>query len=246
MSPSSFELDNGEVISLAGILTQPPFSLRDLDAVLNGRAVSIAPPDAPVDRWGRIQAHVFVHAGNSSERGFWLQARLVAEGRAIAYGPSDQQRCQGELLGREADARREARGLWASQPTLLRSADASETLISDENTFRIVSGRVTRVSESRGRIYLNFGSQWRKDVTALIPPEVMRTWPGPAPDFKSLRGKTVSVRGWVRNRNGPLIVVESPSMLSAPDLKAVEPSIAPAVKLPSSNSPGATLPPPLP
>lgn len=244
ISPSSFELDSGEVVSLAGILTQPPFALRDLDALLKGRPVSIAPPNAPTDRWGRTQAHVFVHAGNSGEPDFWLQSRLVAEGHAIAYAPPGQQRCQSELLRLEADARREGRGLWASQTTLLRTADASETLIADEGTFRIVSGRVLRVSESRGRIYLNFGRQWRKDVTALIPPEVVRTWPGPAPDFKGLRGKTVSVRGWVRNRNGPLIVVESASMLIAPELKAAQPTIAPAGTQPSSESPGAN--PPLP
>ena len=110
-------------------------------------------------------------------------------------------------------------GSGRPSPTLIRSADAREALTGDEGTFRIVSGRVSRVSASRGRIYLNFGRNWRQDFTALIPADVMRSWPKPAPDFESLRGKTVRVRGWVRNRNGPLIVIESPSMLDAPDLK---------------------------
>ncbi len=245
ISASSFELDSGEIVSLSGILPQLPFSFQSLDAILKGRAVSIAPPDAPADRWGRIQAHVFVHAGISGEPGFWLQSRLVAEGHAIAYAPPGLQHCQTELLQRELDARHKARGLWATQVTLLRSADARETLIADEGTFRIVSGLVRRVSESRGRVYLNFGSHWRDDATALIPAEVVRTWPGPAPDFQGLRGKPVSVRGWVRNRNGPLIVVESASMLIAPDLTAAKPSTAPAAQ-PSSTRPVASPPLPLP
>ncbi len=216
---SSFELDSGEVVSVTGILTRPPFATQNLDEIIRGKAVSLAPQEAPADRWGRIQAQVFVHADKPGTSNGWLQSKLVAEGRALAFASPDLQPCQTELLEREADARQQMRGIWATDLTLTRSADAREALAGDEGTFRIVEGRVRRVSESRGRIYLNFGRNWRQDFTALIPADIARSWPKPAPDFQSLRGKTVRVRGWVRNRNGPMIVIESHSMLDAPDLK---------------------------
>lgn len=233
ITPASFELDTGEVVNVTGVLTKPPFITQVLDELVRGKAVSLAPPDAPADRWGRIQAHVFIHGDQPGKPGRWLQARLVAEGHALAYAAPQLQPCQTELLQHEAGARRQMRGVWATDPTLIRSADAREALTGDAGTFRIVSGRVRRVSASRGRIYLNFGRNWRLDFTALIPADVMRSWPKPAPDFESLRGKTVHVRGWVRNRNGPLIVIESPSMLDAPDLKPASTT----TRKPTSSSP---------
>ena len=58
-----------------------------------------------------------------------------------------------------------------------------------------------------GRIYLDFGSDWRSDFTVVVPPRLAGKTPEDIAKILSLRGARVRVRGWIERRYGPAIEV---------------------------------------
>lgn len=143
----------------------------------------------------------------------WLQSELVSNGLTRVYAPRRQTACLGELLVMERQARKERRGLWAELANAPFQAANADRLSKEIGKFRHIEGRVRRISRIRGRIYLNFGRDWRRDVTLLIPRDIARDWPREAMPIDRLKGTRVLFRGWVKNNNGPLIVLEHASYL---------------------------------
>jgi len=71
----------------------------------------------------------------------------------------------------------------------------------------------------RGRLYLNFGQDWRTDVTVSVRSAALRTFPPEAREAVHWQGRSVRVRGWVQRYNGPLIEADHPEAI---ELLAVE------------------------
>jgi hypothetical protein len=80
-------------------------------------------------------------------------------------------------------------------------------------SFQIVEGRVEDVAESRGRIYLNFGEDWRTDFTATVAPSDRDSFSGSGIQLPDLEGRAIRVRGWLERRNGPMIDVTHPEQI---------------------------------
>jgi hypothetical protein len=82
------------------------------------------------------------------------------------------------------------------------------------DTFQIVEGRVVEAAEARsGRIYLNFGDNWREDFTATIEPADRPLFDAAGLDPLALAGRTIRLRGWIYAFNGPMITLTHPEQV---------------------------------
>jgi hypothetical protein len=71
---------------------------------------------------------------------------------------------------------------------------------------------VVSVGNRRTRTYLNFGGRWAEDVTVEIEARDRDRFGGEL-GLADLAGWRVRVRGYVEERQGPLIIVRSPMQI---------------------------------
>ena len=162
------------------------------DALKQG-AISLAFAGQEKDRYGRLKAQVF--AGSEWVQGALLRAGLVRSTPELAGDA-----CARELLAAEAIAREARRGHWGDGLFDVLSPDQ---LANRTGTFQIVEGRVQATANRRGRIYLNFGSDWRSDFTVTVSPEDNKRFRASHVNLRKLEGKRVRVRGWLESYYGP-------------------------------------------
>lgn len=159
------------------------------------------------DRYGRHHAQLYrIGAGEGAP--IWLQGALVAGGHARVRSTAATRDCAAALLALENQARRQRRGLWGLRLFRVRR-DTGLNKYADG--FQIVTGRVHEVSRRRGRVYLNFGTDWRSDFTASIAPRAARLFKDM--DWVSRKGWSVRLRGEVRSYNGPFMDITHPEQL---------------------------------
>lgn len=72
----------------------------------------------------------------------------------------------------------------------------------------VVKGRVLSTFQTREDLYLNFGADYKTDFTVRIP---KRAWK----QFGDMKGKEITVRGVVREYNGPMIVADFKEQIHA-------------------------------
>lgn len=183
------------------------------DRVL-GRAVGLAFADPPVDRWGRLRAHA-VLAGEAG----WVQATLVEAGFARVAADPGSAAAARRLLALEAAARVARRGIWAEPFYAPRRPIETPGYV---DTFQIVEGVVREASVARtGRVYLNFGEDWRTDFTVSVDREARSAFAAAGIDPAALAGRAIRVRGWIYAFDGPRIDLEAPWQL---ELQEAEPA----------------------
>jgi endonuclease YncB( thermonuclease family) len=183
-----------------------------LSALAAGREMTVHPAVPAVDRYGRQLGHAV------RPDGLWLQQALVSAGLAMVMPHREADPALARaLLAAEAAARRAGRGLWAEAALRVRTADDAGAAVS---AFRIVEGTVANVAAVRGRVYLNFGEDWREDFTVSIAPGDRDGFEEAGIDPMALEGTQVRVRGWLRDFNGPLIDAIHPAQIEL--LEAVE------------------------
>jgi hypothetical protein len=74
-------------------------------------------------------------------------------------------------------------------------------------------GRVRETAEVRGRIFLNFGEDWREDFTVMIAPKRTDSFEDAGMDLLGLKGRWIRVRGWIESYNGPMIEATHPEQI---------------------------------
>jgi endonuclease YncB( thermonuclease family) len=174
-----------------------------LGRLLEGHMVTVAPAEAPYDRYGRLVAHV------ERTDGLWLQGALLERGLAqVQTRPGEAARA-GEMLALEHGARAARRGLWALPVFMPQDATA---LDDSTGRFRIVRGRVLRVAPTERYVYLNFGADWRADFTVRVRRAELRGALAGV-DLEGLAGRVVEVRGVVLEAGGPLIELSHPEQM---------------------------------
>ena len=217
-------LDDGSEVRLAGILPPaPPLTAEAPEvwlpeqaakAALNhlvlGRPIVFGSSGPRSDRYGRILAQVF--AGSGTAR-IWIQGQLLAEGHARASVVPADAACLDGLLAQERLARETRAGLWSNPAYAIRDAFRAFELYRWRSTYQIVAGRVVKVANIKGRIFLNFGADWRRDFTAGATRRTKNLTAAWAEKLKSLEGRRVRVRGWIERRNGPYIEITHPAQL---------------------------------
>jgi len=151
------------------------------------------------DRYGRVLAHVFLADGSN------VQASLLRRGLAttLVVPPNEwSHACYARI---EARARAARRGIWS----LARyQAVPAEALDAEARGFRIVTGVIRRIGESRHNLWLN-----------LSPDFALRIPRGDLDNFRDvdlhrLRGRRVEARGWIHERRQQLrMTIRHPAAL---------------------------------
>jgi endonuclease YncB( thermonuclease family) len=186
-----------------------------LQKLLLNRAVELKFGGEPRDRYGRLQAHAFVVAGDDRR---WVQGYLLAHGLARAYALAGNRACTQELLVVEREAREARRGLWAVAAYHVRQARKPSELQAYRSTFQVIEGRVVRVSPVRGVIYLDFSRKWRRGFSAsLRRGDTAALLGSAAADPKALQGRRVRVRGWIEGGIRPAMDLSTAGLLEVLD-----------------------------
>src|SRR5438477_1821388 len=108
-------LDDGGELRLVGALAPRAFDARtelgtwpaeiaareELRALLLGKSVELAFGGERRDRYGRLQAHAYVHEGDARR---WVQGHLLEQGLARAYIAAGNRACADALLVAERRA----------------------------------------------------------------------------------------------------------------------------------------------
>lgn len=213
-------LDGGREVRLTGIqapklpLGRPNFAAWPLaaeakamlDTLVSGQRVALYGDGARQDRYRRILAHPVL------EDGRWLQAEMVKQGMARVYSFADNRRMTGALYALEREARANRIGIWRDRFYDIRTSDPV-ALDSDIGTFQVVRGTVVDAAKVRSRIYLNFGADYRTDFTASIERSAWTLFDESGLDALTLKGRTVRIRGWIKDFNGPLIEITHPEQI---------------------------------
>lgn len=161
------------------------------------------------DRYGRALAQVFI--GET-----YLQEELLRRGLARVYTWPDTWQDSARLLDAEQEARAARRGMWGLERYKIRSPEPN-ALAQDVDSFQIIEGIVTSVADIRGRIYLNFGADYKTDFTVVIDKESRKKFKTASYDPLELEGAKVRVRGWIELTNGPSIWLTHPTPLELLD-----------------------------
>ncbi len=217
-------LDDGRHLRLIGALAPraadvsaasgswpPENATRDALAELAvGRSAVLWHDTVHRDRYGQMLAHVTID-------GAWLQGTLITRGLARAYGRPGSDACTEVLAKLERSAREEARGLWTNAAYRVR-ASSRDDWGNAAGTFHVVSGTVRRVSRGSGEIYVSLGARRGRayPLAAVVPGNRTDLTGGIA--VRSLVGRRVLVRGWIEQRRGPVIVVDSKGQLEIVDV----------------------------
>ncbi|MBK1838978.1 thermonuclease family protein [Azospirillum sp. YIM B02556] len=218
----TLELEDGRRVRLAGIeAAKPPRGANPADGrvwplaeaataaladLALGRRVALHGP-APADRHGRLLAHLV------REDGVWLQSALLVRGLARVHTRPDARAYAAELLAGEDAARNAGRGLWRSRVYAVRDAGDPDEVSRDRDSFQLVEGVVLAVAKGGGETWLDFGADWRSDVTVHIGRAAMREVTRAGIDPLSFEGRRLRVRGWITLRNGPMIEITHPEQI---------------------------------
>jgi endonuclease YncB( thermonuclease family) len=209
---STVMLDGGREARLAAIEVPAPRAddaKRILDGLI-GQPVTLRNITAATDRYGRIQAQIFVR-GERGER--WMQSELIARGTARVAARVGSRACASELLARESAARNAKLGLWGEPYYAVKSAEDPAAIAADRGGFAIVEGKVLSVRESGATIYVNFGRRWSQDFTVTLLKRNERSFAADGIEPKRLERHRIRVRGFVEERGGPWIEAVRPEQI---------------------------------
>ena len=168
------------------------------------RELGLAYGGSRIDRHGRALAHLY------RQDGLWVQGRLLERGLARVYSFADNRALVAEMLALERAARVAKRGIWAKGFYAIRNALA---VGEDIGSFQLVEGRVVAAAEVRGRIFLNFEKDWRRDFTISLRPKVARRFRAEGLEPLDYEGRLLRVRGWLKQENGPMIEASHPEQI---------------------------------
>ncbi|RTL54126.1 MAG: thermonuclease family protein [Bradyrhizobiaceae bacterium] len=209
----SLRLADGGEVRLAGIelpANADPRFLRDL---VLGREVTLrSTSDAP-DRYGRLQAFVFMSGGD----GIALQSRLLSQGWAMASGTVADKGCAAELGAAEKEARVARRGLWAS-PAAIKNAESTADILAETGRFTLIEGKVVSARDAGATFYVNFGKRWIQGFAVMVSRRMMASFEAAGMKLGALENRRIRVRGFVERRNGaPRIEAFAPGQIELID-----------------------------
>jgi len=174
-----------------------------------GKRVQIRYGGAERDRHGRVLGQLFIGGDK-----IWAQQAMLLAGLARVYSFADNRNCLLELYKAEARARIERQGIWAGVGFYaIRYANKPLSILEHTDRYELVEGRVLSAERYGQKVYLNFGPLWKKDFTVLIGRSALRLFEKREIDPLSLEGALIRVRGWIENKNGPLIEISHPEQI---------------------------------
>ncbi len=176
-----------------------------------GQDLRLEATGQPMDRHGRHLAHLYVQGVDGET---WVQGALLEQGMARVYSFADNRALVPEMLARERRARAAGRGIWGHPFYKVRDPVEAARHV---GTFQLVEGPVLAAATVRGRVYLNFGDDWKEDFTVTLAPAVGRLFQAEGVDPEAYAGRRVRVRGWLKSFNGPMIEATHPEQIEVLD-----------------------------
>ena len=167
------------------------------------------------DRYERALAQVYTLKADGKPD-LWVQEEMVRLGMARVYTWPDTFQDSQKLYQAERAARAGGRGIWSHSYYNIRSPEPN-MLAQDVDSFQLVEGIITSTADIRGRVYLNFGADYKTDFTIAIAKRDRKRFKRAGIDPVSLEGARVRVRGWVELMNGPMIWLDHPERLEILD-----------------------------
>jgi micrococcal nuclease len=208
----TLHLADGRVVHVAGIEAVKAGSADAPEAALAAAArdeilrlaaggVAIGTPlPAAADRYGRLHAAVWLADGRS------VAEALVAAGFARVRLFPGESACVANLLAAESEARAARRGLWALPIYAVRRA-GDPSLLARTGLYDLVEGRIASIGHGKLMVFLDFGRNYRRDFTIMVPLAMVDALPLPA---DALKGRRVRVRGVIEESGGPAIRLGGP------------------------------------
>lgn len=181
---------------------------RALAALTMGRVLRLSYGGRRKDRYNRALAHLH------REDGLWIQEQMLRLGLARVYSFRDNRAVVAEMLAAESEARGKRLGIWCHNWYRIWQ---QEDLRPGLDGFFLIEGRVAKTAQVRGRVYLNFGEDWRKDFTITVAPRDRKLFDRAEFDYAGLAGHKVRVRGWLKYYNGPSIEATHPEQIEILD-----------------------------
>lgn len=223
ISPTLIQTQSGALITLSGIQVPKPLPssshkfdlmamhiladmLTDKDVTLYANVSEQRTPQT--NRMGHILGHVVTKQHN-----VWAQGMLLQLGLARTFTTKSTANLSQNMYAAEATAKAASKGLWSIDEYKPFQANAPASI--PQNRFAIIEGTVIGSAKKDGRIFINFGQDWRNDFTAIIPPDHKSSFFKANIDPQSWVGKHIQVRGWVEFYNGPMVRVTHPAQIRA-------------------------------
>lgn len=146
-----------------------------------------------------------------------LAESLVREGWLMVWPRAGETVDFTRLYAAEADAREAGAGGWGDGGFAVHDPDPN-ALSQRLDGPVIVEGRVVDTGEARdGRVFVNFGLDWRTDFTATADRRSRTVFEEAGMDLMALEGTVVRVRGWLYETNGPSVSLTHPAQLELVD-----------------------------
>jgi len=151
------------------------------------------------DRYDRVRVQAF--SDNQ-----WLQRTLLVQGLARVSISPDRVECAADFYEFEKDARTAGRGIWAIPAYRVRTD--RDDWHPDIGTFQLIEGKVARVTTRDGDTVLDFSSDGRSGLKAVISGADRRKFRSGL--LEELAGHRLRLRGIVQESGGrPMIAVSN-------------------------------------
>ena len=184
-----------------------PFSKEATDCnrdLVLGKWVHLEYDTRKKDDYGRILAYL-------RQGDLLVNTELVKRGLALVDIRKPDYRYHTSLLAAQEDARNRGEGVWSVLFNFPIEADEAAQHIGE---LAMVYGQITGIRSSRNRLVIIFGQKEQKRFSAILYREHLRNFPFPAQDLDNfLRSKRANVYGFIKDINGPAIVLCSPTQI---------------------------------
>ena len=225
----SFVLSSGLSVRLAAIETPKP-ALRaqnraawpfaaqaraGLLGLIKDRQVALFYGGEKRDRYKRAVAQIYTLSPDGRPD-LWVQQELVRLGLARVLTQANQAVDSEKLYAQEARARAAGRGIWSHPFYDIRGPEPNQ-LAQYVDSTQIVEGIILSTADVRGRIYLNFGVDYKTDFTVSVAKKHVKDFAKANVDLLGLEGARIRVRGWIELINGPSIWLDHPERLEILD-----------------------------
>lgn len=175
-----------------------------------------------------------VHAISRTDN-IWVQGWLLAQGYARAFPTDMAPEAAGSMYALETKAREAGKGLWSVPENAVLDAGHAQTAI---GSVGIISGRIHTITQMQTMLYLNFGTDWKKDFTIGLSSRMRQLLAKQGVDPRQWSGRDIVVRGFIESYYGPFINLTTPAQLAlvAEGEKPTAPAKPPDAQLNENNT----------
>lgn len=166
-------------------------------------------PKNQANRTNRL-GQMMVHAVHKTDD-IWVQGDLVKRGEARVFPTDAHPELAESLYALERTAMTEKIGLWALPENRPLTHD---TAVQGLGRVSVISGKITGVSQQASMLYLNFGTEWKTDMTIGLSSRLRQGLAKKNIDPKTWVGKAVMARGFVESYYGPYINLLTPAQIT--------------------------------